>query len=549
MAVTEKEIEQLESLKSKLVEYRSVFTPVWNDIIKYHAPSYSSASIDKPGTEGAPAYADLYNTTGVDSSNTMADGIQGYAFGRNISWFKLQFENEELMKQDSNKKWLQSAEKVLYGRFNNSNFYDESRASIKCGADFGTTIMTCEQDLKRSIPVFHTLHPGTYVIQENNHGEVDTLFREFWLTKEDAIEQFGEENLPNDIINNEQPGSMFMFNQYIGPDSRIKLSVDGNEEFVNVYWPEIDKKKACKESRSAKKQFFAWRWAKNPCGSPWGVDSPGLTQIPNIKTLQTITADLIRLSQLQGRPPIKKTKGLRINFYPSGMTDLEPGEDFDIQQLIGDLSWTEMTRQRLEKQVEQAYYVDFFLALLRNNDKAKTATEVHALQNEMSAIMSAFYSRLAHEFIEPVLEEEFESCINLGLFEELPAGLEDQDISIDYVSPLAMLQKRAHSLSPTKQFLNDVLALREANPAIMDKLNLDAYVDISGESYSVDQRIITPDAKVKQIRDTRMQIALAQQKQQQQFQQADLGIKAYKEGSKAPEEGSPAEKTVKGGSK
>jgi hypothetical protein len=555
MAVTKEQMEKLTRLKKSLEEYRAVFQSQWNDIIQYLAASYASATIGKPGSQPAPNYRNIQETTGVDSSNIMADGLQGYAFGRSISWFRLQFENERLMENESFKEWLQSAERIIYKQLNNSNFYDESRSFVKCGADFGTAVMIMEYDESRSVPVFSTLHPGTYAIQENRHGVVDTLFRDLWLTREEAIEQFDKDKLPPQIKDSQDPGESYLFHHYVGPSWRLELDVDGDEEFISVYWADIDANKTVKEERFGRKTFFAWRWAKNPCKSPWGVDSPGLTQIPNIKMLQSFQGDQLRVSQLHGRPPIKKTSGLRINFLPSGMTDLEPGQDFAPVQVTGDLSWTQMTKQEIVQQVKSAYYVDFFLALMQsqNTNKNKTATEVAALQDEKAAIMSAFTSRLSHEFIEPVLEAVFEAEAKRIRFPQIPNGMQAQQLKIDYVSPLSMMQKRSHGLATTRQFLGEIMQIGQMAQVVpkvaevFDKLKMDGYVDVAGEAYDVDHRIIESDENVQKIRQARAQMQMQMMQQQQQMQQAQVSADVLAKGSKAPEEGSPTEQMIKQG--
>ena len=546
MPVTEKQMEKLGRLKTSLEAYRAQNESAWEDIIHYLAASYSKVGIDKPGTEGAANYKDIFDTTAIESSNTMADGIQGYAFGRSISWFRLKFEQEDLMKTDTYKRWLESAERHIYGAFNKSNFYDESRAFVKCGSDFGTAVMTVENDLKKGMPVYHTLHPGTYCIEENRHGAVDVLIRDFWLTKEEAIEQFEEGNLPDQMTaNKDDVGTLYKFHQYIGPNNRLELDVAGTDEYISLYWADIDPKKECKAERYAHKPFFSWRWAKNPCGSPWGTDAPGMVQIPNIKMLQSLSQDQLRLSQLTGRPPIKKTEGLVVNFFPSGMTDLSPGADFQPVNVTGDLSWIENKITQAQRQIKASYHVDFFLALMNSQDRTKTATEVQGLMDEKSAIMSAFFSRLANEFIEPVLESVFEDEIRYARMPEVPQGLDGNQLGIDFISPLAMLQKRAHELNSTKQYLGEILNIAQIAPSVMDKINIDAYAEIAGDAYNVDHRIIRIDAEVAKIRQARADMQMQQLKQEQQMAQTKAQSQAYTATSKAPEKGSPVEKQMK----
>ncbi|MDD4574427.1 MAG: portal protein [Sphaerochaeta sp.] len=543
MPVTEKQMENISRLKKSLEEYKAIYESQWQEIIRYLAPSYASVSIGKPGTESAPSYQSIYDTTALEASNVLADGLQGYAFGRTISWFRFRLEEAGMMENDENKLWLQSAERHIYEQFNKSNFYDESRAFLRCGADFGTAIMTFEHDEGREIPVFHALHPGTYAIEEDRFGMVNVLIRTFWLSKTEAEEKFDKKNLPEQIVSNEDAVSeLYEFHQYIGPSSRIETDIPGDGEYVSIYWAALDSKKACKEERFEHKPFFAWRWAKNPCGSPWGTDNPGMVQVPNIKMLQSLVQDYIRISQLAGRPPIKKTEGLKVNFYPSGMTDLAPGADFAAVQVTGDLAWTGSLIQMIKAQINSAYHKDFFLALMMSQDRTKTATEVQALVDEKSAIMSAFFSRLAHEFIEPVLEAVFDLEVETTRMPAPPPSLSEKQLKIDFISPLAMMQKRSHGLNTTKQFLGEILGIAEISPTIMDKINTDGFVDVAGESYDVDHRIIRGDDEVNKLREVRMQMQMQQMERENQLKEAQVGAQTYTATTKAPEKGSPADK-------
>lgn len=549
MAVTEKQMEQISNLNRTLETYRAIYEGQWGEIIKYLAPSYASARPSgEPGSEGAPDFKVIFDTTAIYASNILADGLQGYAFGRNSVWFRLRFEDKALMDGKPNREYMQAVEKHLYGQFDESNFYDEARAFLRCGSDFGTAVMTIEQDNDRGIPVFHSLHPGMYVIDENRHGEVSVLIRTLWLNLSEAIEQFGEDNLPKQMLSNrEDVTTAYKFYQYIAPDTRIKVDIAGTDPFVSIYWATADAKKPVKEERFAKKPFLAWRWAKNPCGSPWGVDNPGMVEIPNIKMLQSLKQDMVRLSQLTGRPPIKRTEGLKVNFTPSGFTDITPGADFAPVQMVGNLAWTENQIALYRQQIDASYHKDFFLALMSNMERLKTATEVQALMDEKSAIMSSFFSRLSHEFIEPVLEAVYEMEMESSRLPSPPESLSEQQLRIDFISPLAMLQRRALTFNPTKQFLAELLAIAELNPTVFDKVNLDRYVEVAGEGYNVDEKVVRSDKEVKEIRAARAQIQQQQLQQQNQIEQAKAGAQVYGATSKAPEKGSPAEASAKGG--
>jgi hypothetical protein len=167
--------------------------------------------------------------------------------------------------------------------------------------------------------------------------------------------------------------------------------------------------------------------------------------------------------------------------------------------------------------------------------------------------MSAFTSRLSHEFIEPVLEAVFEAEAKRIRFPQIPNGMQAQQLKIDYVSPLSMMQKRSHGLATTRQFLGEIMQIGQMAQVVpkvaevFDKLKMDGYVDVAGEAYDVDHRIIESDENVQKIRQARAQMQMQMMQQQQQMQQAQVSADVLAKGSKAPEEGSPTEQMIKQG--
>jgi hypothetical protein len=488
---------------------------------------------------------DNFDNTAMKASNRLADGIQGYACGRTISWFRLAYEMEDLNEVDEYKKYLQKSEKVMYKDLAKSNFYDECRSFIKCGADFGTAVMLRENNNKRNLPCYRTLHPKNVLIQENAFGEVDTLFREFWLSTEDVKDYFDGLPLPQQIKDCDVQTQMWKINHYVAVSTRYKLSIKGKDPYVSLYWADIDNEFPIKEERFEYKPFYAWRWARSYIGDIWGVDAPGMIEISNTKQLNGMQKDKFRLSQLTARPPIKRTEGLLVNFVPGGLIDVRAGQDFQPQPVTGNLAWLTDDIEKMKEATRETYYSDFFLVLTENIDRMKTATEVAGLQDEKSALLSSFFGRLATEFLEPVLEDLFASEIKFRKLESPPSDIADSKLAVDFVSPLAMIQKRAHELSTTKAFMAEILPLAEVRPDILDKVDLDQYVNVVAEAGSVNQKVIRKDQDVADIRKARADLQMQMAKQQMELEAAKTGADVYAKGSKAPEKGSATEQMQK----
>jgi len=485
----------------------------------------------------------IYDTTAIEASNILADGIQGYSFARNQAWFKASLEDIEDM-SDEETAWLQQAEKLMYKQLQKSNFYDEGRSFVKCCADFGTAIMTREDDVIRRIPTYKTQHLKNCAVDENPYGEVDVLFRDFWIDVYKAASIFGYERLPVNIQDAYKEGKMklWKFTQAILPVNRYDIDIDHpqSKEYYSVYWADTEKDKAIMDGYYQLKPFFCWRWSRNLDGGVWGTNSPGIMLLPIIKQANSVSADLSRLWQQMGRPPLKATEGLkgRINLRPNGVTHIRAGEDFAFVQNIGNPDGMTNDIDRLNKKINTAYYTDFFLILAQNMDKQKTATEVAGIQGEKAALMSAFYGRLSAEFLEPVLEDEFSIELLSGRITRPPESLltTDRLLRLDMISPLAQMQRRYLMLGSSQQAIGEIAALAQLNPQVLDNLNLDQHVHNICEAYGLDKRVVIEMADVMRTRQARAQQQQAMQLQAMKMQALEVGSKAAANISKLPPE-------------
>ena len=418
--VTAKQLERITRAKSNLEVDRAIFISRWKEIARQMLSSYGSWGKSADTQKNLDDTASNFDNTANQASNLMADGLMGSCFGRNIAWFSLLFEKDDWNKDKSAAEWLYNQERIVYRQFDRSNFYDEARSFVRLGADFGTATMFMQEHPEEGKPFFRTLHPKDVVLMENRFGVVDTMIRDIYLTKDDAIKEFGEKKLPETIRANEDYTKKFIFHQYIGPNYRFELNVKGTDEYISIYWSDEDATKTLKEERFPRKPFVAWRWNRDLEGCVYGTQSPGLMQISNMKSVNNLTENVQKQSQLIVEPPIKATEGLVVNFRPRGLNSLKNGEDFAPVNITGDLTFTENERNYIRQSIRQAYYSDFFLLLSQNLDKTKTATEVAGIMNEQSNVMSSFFNRLATEFLEPVIEFVFENEMSQGRLDAVP---------------------------------------------------------------------------------------------------------------------------------
>lgn len=538
--VTAKQLERITRAKSNLEVDRAIFISRWKDIARQMLSSYGSWGKSADTQKNLDDTALNFDNTANQASNLMADGLMGSCFGRNIAWFSLLFEKDDWNKDKSAAEWLYNQERIVYRQFDRSNFYDEARSFVRLGADFGTATMFMQEHPEEGKPFFRTLHPKDVVLMENRFGVVDTMIRDIYLTKDDAIKEFGEKKLPETIRTNEDYTKKFVFHQYIGPNYRFELNVKGTDEYISIYWSDEDATKTLKEERFPRKPFVAWRWNRDLEGCVYGTQSPGLMQISNMKSVNNLTENVQKQSQLIVEPPIKATEGLVVNFRPRGLNSLKNGEDFAPVNITGDLTFTENERNYIRQSIRQAYYSDFFLLLSQNLDKTKTATEVAGIMNEQSNVMSSFFNRLATEFLEPVIEFVFENEMSQGRLEAVPENstFSGEEIKVDFVSPMFLIQKRSHTVDGIVQAAAQILQFAEVKPEIVDKLRFDNIADVIADGWNVKKVLIEEDHKVAEIREKRAQVQAAMADQQMQNETGKAQAQIYDQLGKAPESGS-----------
>jgi hypothetical protein len=418
MAIGKENLTKLESLFDALTEEKEAFITKWEEVASY--VGIEMGTWDEEDSTNKPFdSSEIFDNTPRESLNTFCNGMEGYAIGRQIAWFNYSPENDKLSGSSDVSRCLEKVRNHNYKALNGSNFYDEARLLISSVVSFGTGAMWLEDDIVKAKPFFKTLHNKSIFPYANKYGEIDTIIRAINFTKEDAIEKFGEENISDAIKNSTDLTETFVFYQYVAPALKYKLgeSVPGSGRYVSIYW-EKDQKDSCLDVRYENKPFVCWRWQRSMSGSSWATECPGINQLSNFSMLNSMKKDIVTLSQYQARGLFKKTKNLKVNFKPGGVTGLNQGEDFGVVQSTGDLAWANATKEDTKQSIKRAFYVDFFLALTESVDRLKSATEAAGLQDEKSSIMSSFFSRMANEFLEPVHEWLFWNELNGGRVKE-----------------------------------------------------------------------------------------------------------------------------------
>ena len=139
--LTKEELLELNSIKDELLAGRADFDREWQDIITYIGLAYNRwPQIRKraEGEEPTPKYI-LTDTTASQASDTLANGVEGYACSSSKPWFDYAIES---LKEGADAivamSLLQKVKSIAYKWLQKSNFYPVFRSLIRSGCDLGT---------------------------------------------------------------------------------------------------------------------------------------------------------------------------------------------------------------------------------------------------------------------------------------------------------------------------------------------------------------------------------------------------------------------------
>ena len=130
-----------------------------------------------------------------------------------------------------------------------------------------------------------------------------------------------------------------------------------------------------------------------------------------------------------------------------------------------------------------------------------TATEVLQRQEEKMRILGPVMGRLQSELLSPLIIRIFNIMLRKGLFTEAPDILRQQELNIEYVSPMALAQ-RSQELQSIMRGLEIFGSLAQTMP-VMDYIDENGLIKQVIDILGLPAKMIKSDSQVRQIREER----------------------------------------------
>ena len=515
---------QLKDNLSRLMEKRSYWESHWQEVSDLMLPR--KAEITKERARGDKRSTQIFDATGIHSLELLAASLHGMLTSSANRWFSLRYKEAVLNESDEAREWLEDSIDKMYLAFARSNFQQEIFENYHDLIAFGTSCLMVEED-EDDIIRFSARHIKEIYVEENKKGLIDNVYRKFKLTVDQAIQKFGAENLSKEINNTHKS------NPYdeveICHIVRPRFSYDGskqdkkNMKFQSIYF-EHGTDHIISVGGFNENPYVVSRYLKSST-EIYGR-SPSMNALPDVKVLNKMVEHGLKAAAKQIDPPllvpedsmlapVRMTPG-SLNYYRSGSRDrIEP---LNIGQ---NTSATLNAENARREAIARMFHVD---QLQIQSNRTMTATEVLQRNEEKMRILGPVMGRIQSELLEPMINRVFLIMLRNRLFVEAPAILANQEIDIEYVSPMALAQK-GQELQNVMRGLELFGSLAQTMP-VMDYIDENGLVKQLVQTLGLPARMIKSDKEVQTIRMERQEAQQQQMQMQQQLAESEMAKNA-----------------------
>ncbi|WP_168379736.1 portal protein [Acinetobacter cumulans] len=519
-------LKRLSQLKSDRIKHEAH----WKECYKYCAPerqqSFTDVSALALETERKQARTDLYDTTAVEGIQLLVSSIVSGTTSPVSLWFKsIPSGIDTPSELTQGEQWLNLVDNFIFRNIHSSNFDSEVTDFLTDLVVAGWAVLFADTNREKGGFTFNTWSIGNcYISSTQASGLIDTIYREFELSAEQIVSEFGIDNVSDKVKTalDKKPDQKFILVQAIFPRDKKLVKGEAGQRVSTAmpfasYTIEAQSKHILKESGYEEFPCIVSRFKKIP-DSHYGLGM-GSMVISDCKTtnqlmklsLQTAELNLggLWISQHDGvinpntlriRPNaiIAANSVDAIKRLDTGSANVGMGLDF-LQHFQAKIKRTLMSDQ-----------------LTPQGSSPLTATEIQARVNVYRNQLGAIFSRMQSEYLQTLLERVWGLAMRSGMLPPAPEELmQASRISFNFLNPMASSQKLSWVTSIQELMLN-VGQMAQIDPTVMDNLNMDAIVQICADALAVPVEAIRTDEEIAELRQAKQEQQQAMQEQQQQ---------------------------------
>tara|TARA_R110000868_G_scaffold197434_1_gene443582 strand:+ start:2848 stop:4458 length:1611 start_codon:yes stop_codon:yes gene_type:complete len=479
--------------------------------------NYGSQQSQDSNVSTANIYkANKYDATATDACKQLASFIISNISPSNLRWFDFDIAQDPTIRLD----WLDKTADLIWREIHAGNY---NSSAYECILDLiigGQGILF--QDMKN-----HQLHfelwdtSSCYFECTVKGGQVDCVYREYSLTKQQALIEFEGEDIP-DAIRTAGDDTNIEFIHAIFP--REKGEYGGMKElkpFASIHL--LAKGGVCvRESGYDEFPLAIPRWVVIP-NSPYAF-GPVYEALDDIKTLNQTTKFILQNAEMAicgmyGAVDDGVLNTGSIQVGPRKVIIMAERDNMWSIPSTGDFRISETMQESQRQQVRRSMMVD---QLTMPYQQGTTATEINTRTELLRQVTGPVFGRL-EEFLQSVIFRAFGLLLRDEKLPPLPEELKDlPQLSIRYVNPLARAQRNIE-VQTIQNFEMSLAQTAQVDPSILDVYKWDEGARAKANLMGIPEILMTTD---KEFAEIQKQKAESAKQQHDQALQDEIAVKS-----------------------
>lgn len=524
MPVAEGRLDYFNRQTSAMRQERESFITHYAELAEFITPRKGRFFI-QDRNKGDKRWSKIINSKATQAHRKARAGMLAGVMSAARPWFALETPDPDMMEYFPVKVWLYRVEQLMRAVLNASNFYNMAPTMIGELLLFATGAMLHVDDFE-DVARFYTFTAGEYMIAQDDRLAVRTIAREYETTVAQMVAQFGLDRVSESVRTKYDNGDYHVWypvTHFIEKNPEADGSKKSSEfmPFRSVYYEPGTEKMPSKGDGLLRKsgflEFPAYcpRW--DVTGEDiYGTDCPAMQALGDIKGLQIQERRKAQGLDKMINPPLVGPASVRnvpISGLPGGATlyDGNPqgvklGPLYQVNPPFGELS---LDMQRVERRIDEAFYVDLFLAITNMEGiQPKNQFELAQRDQERLLQLGPVLERLHSEFAGLMITRLFNQLVRADLLKGVlapPPELSNVNLKISYISTLAMAQRAVatRAIDDMAGFVAGLVGSGMTDAT--DKFDYDQAIDERAAITGVPPRLIVPDEIVVQKRQKRMQ--------------------------------------------
>jgi len=503
-------------------------------------------SITTKRTAGEDKSLPILDPTGALDLQDMAAGMSAIVIPTGQYFFRLESEEDDKPDSDAVRSYLAYATQIAHSQILKSNFVLQFNEFLMSWIGFGTGNLESRWDPNKLQLTYKDWDVSNFRFNVDTDGIPNRCLIRWAYTAEQAVGLWGDKagekvvKYANDTKRSQEK-FWFIWRRQRRRNRDMTLSDSLNYPIEEIV---INQDERIVVDKGGYRHFpnHIARWLLSS-QEKWGRGQ-GTFALSADKELQVQKRALNLCAALQNTPPYET-----LNTF-EGTPKIYPGANNIVQEansinplhrdLRGSFPVTKETLEMTRETIHRAFYVKVFAPL--DNLPGDRRTTVEIIERVKAGYMRIILPvmRLYSECLTPLIERSVLLLLENHIISPPPQEL--SGFKVEYLGKLALALKEQQS-DALQRFAQFSFGMEQVIPNFtVDNINIDRAGRRMATTFGVNENDLNTEEEREVIRQDRLQ----RQQIQESLMAAQSASKAYKDGSKKADDGSPAEQLMAG---